>query len=485
MILEQRIPKEFYSLFRTKNMDSYMQILVAIYDENSEVFTALGLTREECQLIIEDTVERARIVWVSGDELINENESGQIIQNDQDIESAEQKYSDSPGFILKRLIRWGWIKSDFDEKLNTYVISFPEYSQLYIELFKKLLSDDEGMERESMLSVYSALFTYHSDSEKNNDILKNALRTSKRLGQMLSNMQDGMRSYFDDLSGMKNFIGIQKVLVEEINNSDSRKYAILTTTDSFYRYKEAVKELTSRILNENEKKKDELEKKRSGLEPGSIEFRRNEFSIDYCEKARTLVYQIEREFNQIERKYNKLIEQKTIFAKRALARIHYILQEGAGDDDNILKLVSMLDDNSRSDRILEDLRSRMKFTSQFKNVTDDSFSARRDREINEFMPEHLENDDVKTEHDMAEFVPKPLYTKKELDSFKKANMSDGKFIADNTTVRSVEDLEKLMFVWQEETKESMENNVVSIDGDITGEDGFTYSKLIIGSRKTS
>lgn len=301
---------------------------------------------------------------------------------------------------------------------------------------------------------------------------------------MLSNMQDGMRSYFDDLSGMKNFIGIQKVLVEEINNSDSRKYAILTTTDSFYRYKEAVKELTSRILNENEKKKDELEKKRSGLEPGSIEFRRNEFSIDYCEKARTLVYQIEREFNQIERKYNKLIEQKTIFAKRALARIHYILQEGAGDDDNILKLVSMLDDNSRSDRILEDLRSRMKFTSQFKNVTDDSFSARRDREINEFMPEHLENDDVKTEHDMAEFVPKPLYTKKELDSFKKANMSDGKFIADNTTVRSVEDLEKLMFVWQEETKESMENNVVSIDGDITGEDGFTYSKLIIGSRKT-
>ena len=196
-----------------------MQILVAIYDENSEVFTALGLTREECQLIIEDTVERARIVWVSGDELINENESGQIIQNDQDIESAEQKYSDSPGFILKRLIRWGWIKSDFDEKLNTYVISFPEYSQLYIELFKKLLSDDEGMERESMLSVYSALFTYHSDSEKNNDILKNALRTSKRLGQMLSNMQDGMRSYFDDLSGMKNFIGIQKVLVSSFTAS--------------------------------------------------------------------------------------------------------------------------------------------------------------------------------------------------------------------------------------------------------------------------
>lgn len=479
MILKQRIPKEFYSLFRTKNMDSYMQVLVAIYDENSEVFTALGLTREECQLIIEDIVEKARIVWISGDELMNENESTPAVYADTYIADEEQKYSDSPGFILKRLIRWGWIKSDFDEKLNTYVISFPEYSQLYIELFKKLLSDDESVERESILSVYSALFTYHSDNDKNNDILKNALGTSKRLGQMLSNMQDGMRTYFDELSGMKNFIGIQKVLVEEINNSDSHKYAILTTTDSFYRYKEAVKELISQILNENEEKKDELEKRRSSLLQGSIEYRRNEFSIEYCAKAGILVYQIEREFNQIERKYNKLIEQKTIFAKRALARIHYILQEGVGDDDNILKLVSMLDQSSKSEEILKNLRSRMKFTAQFKNVTDDSFSARRERTVNEFAPVHITDDDIKQEQDMADFVPKPLYTKNELESFKRANMSDGKFVADTDTVRSVEDLEKLMFVWQEETKESMENDVVSIDADITGKDGFSYSRLVI------
>ena len=80
-------------------------------------------------------------------------------------------------------------------------------------------------------------------------------RTSKSLGQLLSNMQDGMRSYFDELSSQKHFIGIQQVLVEEINNSDSKKYAILTTTDSFYRYKEAVKELISEIINENDEKK--------------------------------------------------------------------------------------------------------------------------------------------------------------------------------------------------------------------------------------
>ena len=53
--------------------------------------------------------------------------------------------------------------------------------------------------------------------------------------------------------------------------------------------------------------------------------------MEYCDKASELVYKVEHEFDLIERKYNKLIEQKTIFAKRALARIHYILQEGADE----------------------------------------------------------------------------------------------------------------------------------------------------------
>jgi len=182
---------------------------------------------------------------------------------------------------LNTLIRWGWLKSDFDEKLNTYIISFPEYSQLFTELFQKLQTEDDSRERESILSIYSALFTYHSDTEKNNDILKNALQTSRRLGQLLSNMQDGMRSYFEELSQKKNFIGIQKVLVEEINNSDSKKYAILTTTDSFYRYKEAVKELVSQILRENDQKREQLVKERTGLVEGTVTSKRNQYRLEY------------------------------------------------------------------------------------------------------------------------------------------------------------------------------------------------------------
>lgn len=471
MILKKRIPKDFYKLFRTRNRDAYMQFLVAIYEENNEVYASLGLTMEECRVIIEDTITRARIVWEEEDE----TEEGEEL--DALFPSA------SPSGILSRLIKWGWLKSDFDEKLNTYVISFPEYSQLFAELFKKLQNEDDSRERESILSIYSALFTYHSDADKNNDILKNALRTSKSLGQLLSNMQDGMRAYFDELSDKKNFIGIQQVLVEEINNSDSKKYAILTTTDSFYRYKEAVKELISQILQANEQKKKDLLRAGAGLEQGSVAQKRNQYSMEYCEEANRLVYQVEREFDLIERKYNKLIEQKTIFAKRALARIHYILQEGVGEDDNIIKLINLLDRSEKKDEILEEMQGRIRFTAQFKNITDDSFSNRRERAAGEFVPVVLEDSEKGAAPEMTDFVPKPLYTKKQLQSFREKNMVDGAFVATEQTVQSVEDLEKLLFLWQEETADRLGEDTVRVEGEIAGKDGFTYSKLVIADGK--
>ena len=61
----------------------------------------------------------------------------------------------------------------------------------------------DSQERESVLAIYSHLYTYSVDTEKNNEILKSALNASKRLVRMLVNMQDGMREYFDELPGRK------------------------------------------------------------------------------------------------------------------------------------------------------------------------------------------------------------------------------------------------------------------------------------------
>ena len=353
MILKKKIPRDFYKLFRTQNMDYYMQLLTALYQAMQEAYALTQLTDSECRSILAETIARVNMVWWDDETEKTEDEGFPGL---------------SPSAVLDRLVKWGWLSSDFDEKLNCYIIGFPEYSRLYAELFDRLGKEDDSMERESILSVYSALYTYDADSEKNNSILKSAVRTSKSLGQMLSNMQDSMRLWFDELSKRRDFIGIQEVLVNEINNRESVKYAILTTTDSFYRYKEAVKELIAKILEENENRREKLmaqkrmlaaqtggadalqETAADGSTPALLKLERG---LQFCEEAAQLVLSVEREFDLIEKKYNRLIELKTVFARRALARIHYLLQEGAGAEDSTLELIGLLNNSGKKNALLE------------------------------------------------------------------------------------------------------------------------------------
>jgi hypothetical protein len=441
-------------------MDYYMAFLVAIYEANSSIYTAFGLTIEECQNIITEIISKSKIEWQEDDE-------------------EEYNGFDTSSAIMRRLVGWGWLKSDYDEHYNTYIISFPEYSQLYVELFEKLQKEDDSGERESILSIYSALFTYHSDTEKNNDILRGALRTSKNLEQLLSNMQNGMRVYFDELSKSKNFIDIQQVLVDEINNNDSKRYAILTTTDSFYRYKEAVKELISQILHENENQRIDLESKLAKETPETTKYIRLQQSINYCDEAATFVYQVEREFDIIERKYNKLIEQKAVFARRALARIRYIFQEGIHDEDNILKLLKLMDNSENSNEILEKMSGKIKLSNSFKIFDDNSLYKRRENGDGEFTQVIATSDADNEPAQITEFVPKPLYTKRELNTFKAKNMQNGVFKTTQNTVSDITDLEKLMFLWQETTESQSGEDNISLGTELKNTEGLTFTELTI------
>ena len=399
---------------------------------------------------------------------------------------------------LRHFEDWGWLRRDYDETLNSYVVSFPEYSQLYVELFRNLYSDEDSKERESVLAVYSHLYTYSSDREKNNDILKSALHTSRSLLQMLANMQEGMRGYFDELSSQRSFLGIQEVLVKEINNSDSQKYAILTTTDSFYRYKEAVKELIEKNLGENETRREgfveklrdiqvqlareELEKseERNVQNKLSIQRYRLERAVKLCDEANEMLYRISREFDAIERRYNMLIEQKTVFASRAAARIRYILMEGAVEEDQTIAFVNLLTQSEKRDEILDKLSQKMKLTEPYRVMNEKSLYQRRDRKKEAFVPQAVtEVTEQADSEEMNEYVLKPLYTQKEIREFRKQNEQDGNFIVTKDTVKSMEDLEKLFLVWQDATEVAEGTEEIEVGEELENENGLRFSKLVI------
>lgn len=474
MSLINKIPKEFYKLFASKYREYYQRFLISIYEESGRSYSLLGLTERECCAIMNEWIAAETLDW----------------SEEQFDEEGELLTRSNMAFVcLKHLEEWGWLRKDYDESLNSYVVSFPEYSQLFVELFQRLYSEDSTKERESVLAVYSYLYTYSADKEKNNEILKSALQTSQSLLRMLSNMQEGMRGYFDELSRQRSFLGIQEVLVNEINNSDSKKYAILTTTDSFYRYKEAVKELIDQNLSENEARRQQfldqqmqlklqMESEKSVPVEYTPKYRRLERAVSLCEEAMDIIYRIEREFDAIERRYNKLIEQKTVFASRAAARIRYILMEGAAEEDQTVTLVNLLNRSSCQEEILTKLADRMHLTERFHVITERSLYRKRDSERGSFEPQAVVREEDQRE-DLDSFVLKPLYTGKEIAEFRRKNIKDGRFTVTRDTVQSIEDLEKLFFVWQDATEIAENDQEISIGEELENEEGFRFSELTI------
>lgn len=463
MSIKSRIPKDFYKLFNSKYMEYYQLVLLTLYEESGQSYSLLGLTEDECQDIINEEIAKFTMDW-SQDQFEDE---GELLT-----------HSNMASIMLRRLEEWGWLHKDYDETLNQYVVSFPDYSQMFVDVFQRLFSEDSSMERESILAVYSHLFTYSSDKEKNNDILKSALQTSKALLQMLANMQEGIRGYFESLSQKNTFLGIQEVLVNEMNNTYSAKYAILTTTDSFYRYKEEVKELIDKNLSENEMRKQMFIGKKLEIPKDSAVWHRNERAIELCDEAMEILFQINREFDSIERRYNRLIDQKRTFAKRAAARIRYILVEGNIEEDRTKALVRLLNNSSRRGEILDDLGQRFGMTERFQVIKEKSFMRPRDGERAEFTPQRIETAE-ETGQNLEEFVVKPLYTQAELQAFREKNEVDGAFQVTEQTVQSVEDLEKLLFVWQEATEVATSALDIEIGEEFKTEDGMQYSGFSI------
>lgn len=491
MNLNNKIPKEFYKLFASKYMEYYQRFLVAVYEESGRSYSLLGLTERECCIVMNEQIAAETVDWSEE----QSDEEGELLTR-----------SNMASVCLRHLEDWGWLRRDYDEALDSYVVSFPEYSQLFVELFRRLYSEDNTRERESVLAVYSYLYTYSSDKEKNNEILKSALAASRSLLQMLSNMQEGMRGYFDELSRQRSFLGIQEVLVKEMNNNESKKYAILTTTDSFYRYKEAVKELIEQNLSENESRKQEMleredrlriqigtkrkmqaeadkieqegEKKRElSLAENEISLRRLERAAALCDEAMDIICRIEREFDAIERRYNKLIEQKTLFASRAAARIRYILMEGIVEEDPAAALARLINKSKDSQEILQKISERMHLTEPFRVITGQSLSRRRNMEKAEFAPQAVTR--FSGQEELEEFVLKPLYTRQEIEEFYKRNVKNGIFTVTRDTVRSMEDLEKLFFVWQDAVEIAEDSRKITIGQELEGRGGCRFSALTI------
>ena len=78
-----------------------------------------------------------------------------------------------------------------------------------------------------------------------------------------------------------------------------------------------------------------------------------------------------------------------------------------------------------------------------------------------------------------------MYSVKELQEFREKNTSNGRFAVDETTVEKIEDLEKLMLLWQQFTADTEQDaeEKVTLEGNlkktIEGENEVAFTQLVI------
>ena len=102
--------------------------------------------------------------------------------------------------------------------------------------------------------------------------------------------------------------------------------------------------------------------------------------------------------------------------------------------------------------------------------------CRRPRLENQFVPLALQEE---ASSEIADFVPKPLYTGRQLEEFRRRHTKNGVFQVLEDTVQSAEDLEKLLFIWQEATQSRQEEDRILLQEEIHQKDGFSYTGFSI------
>ena len=153
-------------------------------------------------------------------------------------------------------------------------------------------------------------------------------------------------------------------------------------------------------------------------------------------------------------------------------------QEGAAEEEQTVVLVNLLNKSRRKEEILEELAEKMKITSQYRVITERSMYQRRNLEREVFSPQEIKRQALSSEP-LDTFILKPLYTRKELKKFWQENEENGVFCATQNTVNSMEDLEKLFFIWQEATELSESGQEITIGEEFENTEGFRFSGLTI------
>lgn len=447
------IPDLFWSLFRSKNRQIYIDALLQVNEEYQ--YSNYYLSREICIQTLSDYFAKRKV-----------NLEQEETEDDFDLLEPLSART------LNWLLRAGWLRKVEDYTNMTVNIVIPDYAAVFVEAFARLAGEEEDETQVYIQNVYAILFAFKNDPRSNISLLKTAVINTRRLNKTLQDMLHNMDKFFGNLLEQRDYGDLLKEhldgYVEEIVR---KKYHILKTSDNFYLYKADIK----KWLNQ-------MRQNQSWLEQ-VCERNRQLRGVDiHAEELIRQIDLIEKGFEDIEHRIINMDREHTRYIRATVTRLHYLLNQEDNMKGLVIRLLNHLSEQEGQeelDRETERIGALMNL-SQMTVISERSLYKRR-RPKADFL-ESLEAEEEEQELSGEEILKlnrvSRRYSRRQVNEFILERMTDGKLEVNENTIASAEDFEKLVLAYDSSVRKDSPFCVAQEDVEIIENGRYRYPKLV-------
>ncbi|RED89161.1 Wadjet anti-phage system protein JetA family protein [Cohnella phaseoli] len=436
MNLLKEIPDVFWSLFRSKNRDVFIEALLRINEEYQ--YSNYFLSKDICIQVLADYFTQKKIS-IEADEI------------EEELDELEPPATR----ILNWLLHTQWLRKVDDYSSMIVNIVIPDYAAIFIDAFVQLSSDEDDATQVYIQNIYAILFSFKNDTRANVSLLNTALINTRKLNKTLQDMLHNMDKFFASLLDQK-FYGelLRDHLEGYVEEIIKKKYHILKTSDNFYLYKTDIK----RWLGDMREDIDWI-----------IQLcRRNANTMNEADIVELLDL-IERGFDDIEHRIANMDKEHSKYVRATVTRLNYLLSEKDNMKGLVIQLLNHLSESDDNDVKIIEIAGKMNL-SQLTVVSEKSLYKRRKpkQDFSEHLEPDVETEELSKEEILKLNKIKSRYSKKEIEAFISGRMVDGKMTVTADTVQSDEEFEKLVLAYDYSTRRDslyklLEQEVEEID----------------------
>ena len=375
MNLFEAIPTNLFSIFNSKNRETYVNSLFALRQSFKQ---ELSIEKEKLIHQLADTLHQ---------DLLN-----------LDIEEAEE-HNDGKKlskdaltlsrFLVKRLAETGWIEFEYgvDTSFKEYITLTPYSIKIINTLYAIALEDEQGYNT-YMYSIYSNLI--QADTDRRDFMyaaLLNAYDRTEELENELKSLYHNIRRKYNKLGFLVN---INDVLVDHFDDYQrkifTQIYMPLKTKDSLNRFKGSVVQVLLKWLRDSES----LE----ALEKQAMTYQMFNSFDEVREAIITKIYFIVDKLNELEEMVDKIDSKNTEYVGATADKMRALLTNDKSIKAKMTKLMEVLKDSNTDntqDAMLENFYPHVCLESS--SYIDDTSLFVRSYSLPEFNNEPLYIDD--------------------------------------------------------------------------------------------